>query len=59
MSKDNIVGFSLSENLSQEELVQKFFEVTRGVKVSIVKEAIKSFEVSLEHWSVVNWEDKA
>ncbi len=45
--------------MNTEELVQKFFEVTRGVKVSIVKEAIKSFEVSLEHWSVVNWEDKA
>ena len=39
--------------MNTEELVQKFFEATKGVKVSIVKEAIEDFKNAIASNSVM------
>lgn len=41
------------------KIVEEFFKVTKGVKVSIVKQAIESFKNAIDPNSVMmTWEDE-
>lgn len=43
-----------NKSINTEELIQKFFKATKGVKVSIVKEAIESFKNAIDSNSIMS-----